>query len=110
MAASRTDLMGRVALVTGAGMGIGAESSRLLAQRGAAVALIDIDPSAAAAVADAIVSAGGSALAIEADVSLKNQVETAVAATVTAFGQIDILFNKRGSSEFDPWGPPRGAN
>jgi NAD(P)-dependent dehydrogenase (short-subunit alcohol dehydrogenase family) len=93
MAAARTDLKGRVALVTGAGKGIGAESSRLLAQRGAAVAVIDIDPQAASSVADAIVAAGGSALAIEADVSINDQVDKAVAATANAFGQIDILFN-----------------
>jgi NAD(P)-dependent dehydrogenase (short-subunit alcohol dehydrogenase family) len=93
MAAARTDLGGRVALVTGAGKGIGAESSRLLAQRGAAVAVVDIDREAASSVAEAIASAGGSAFAIEADVSRGDQVEKAVAATVGKFSQIDILFN-----------------
>ena len=84
---------GKIAIVTGAGAGIGRASALLLAQRGAAVAIADIDGSRAEQVAAEIRGAGGKALAIAVDVASEEQVEAMVAATVAEFGGVDILHN-----------------
>ncbi len=64
-----TDLTGKIAFVTGGGSGIGEATCHALAQAGAAVAVVDLRPGPAQAVAEAITAAGGRALAIEADVT-----------------------------------------
>jgi len=87
-------LQGRVAIVTGAAQGIGARYAAALAAEGAAVVcadLIDAEP-----VAAQIRAAGGRALALHADVSSAESVVQMAAASVEAFGRIDVLVNNAG--------------
>ncbi|SRR6266446_7439034 len=88
-------LADKVAIVTGAGSGFGKGIAETFAREGARVAVIDINASAAKAVAGRI---GERAIAIACDVSKKADVEAAVAAAVAAFGSIDILINNAGIS------------
>lgn len=87
---------GRVALVTGAGAGIGAGVVKRLAAEGAAVAVIDRDGDAAASVAAEIESAGGRAVAVPADVADREQVRGAVAAAAELGEHIHIVVNNAG--------------
>ena len=86
----------RIALVTGAAQGIGAETARRLAAGGAKVGVLDLQQDAAAAVADEIRAAGGSALALAADVSQRAEVQTAVDQLVAEYGGLHILVNNAG--------------
>ena len=86
-------LDGKVAFITGAGAGIGAGIARHLAMRGAAVGLAGRTLSKVEAVATDVISAGGRALAIRCDVNVRADVDAAVAATVAAFGAVDICVN-----------------
>jgi 3-oxoacyl-[acyl-carrier protein] reductase len=86
----------RVALVTGAAQGIGAEVARRLASDGAKVGVLDLDVDAAQAVADEITSAGGVAVGLGADVSKRDQVQAAVDALVAEFDGLQILVNNAG--------------
>jgi NAD(P)-dependent dehydrogenase (short-subunit alcohol dehydrogenase family) len=88
-----TRFNGKVALVTGAGGGIGAATARQLAREGAAVTVADIDADKAAAVVASIISADGRARAQVVDVSSPDQVEAMVADTVSAYGGLDVLHN-----------------
>ncbi|MDN4596780.1 SDR family NAD(P)-dependent oxidoreductase [Leifsonia virtsii] len=89
-------LAGRTAIVTGGAGGIGRATSLAFAAEGARVAVVDLQQEAAEAVADEIRAAGGEAIAIAADVSSEPDVQAAVAATVEAFGGIDVAFNNAG--------------
>ena len=85
------ELASRVVAITGSAQGIGAETARHFAGQGAAVALLDIDHKNAQVVADAIIAAGGRATVVPVDVTDETSVNAAVAATVAAYGGIDVL-------------------
>ena len=87
------ELDGRVALVTGAGMGIGAACAVALARAGARVMIAEIDPAAGERAAEAIRGAGGEARSVAADVRRMADAEAATAAAVEAWGRLDILVN-----------------
>src|SRR5690606_2200773 len=82
-----------VALVTGAGRGIGRAIALRFAAEGAAVAALDRDGEAAAATAGEISAGGGHALALQADIADQAQVQAAVSRVVERFGRLDILVN-----------------
>jgi NAD(P)-dependent dehydrogenase (short-subunit alcohol dehydrogenase family) len=90
------DLEAKVAIVTGASRGIGANTARAFARAGAAVALAARDEDALASVAENISDAGGRALAVPTDVGDSASVERLVARTVDAYGRLDIAFNNAG--------------
>jgi 3-oxoacyl-[acyl-carrier protein] reductase len=85
----------KVALVTGAGSGIGQGIAETFAREGARVALADIDFDSAKSAARAI---GNNAIALRCDVAKKTEFETAVAETLAAFGRLDILVNNAGTT------------
>lgn len=86
-------LEGKVAIITGAGGGLGAECARVLAMHGAAIAVVDIDLAGAQSVAAGITEEGGTALALQTDVSSESEVRNMVAAVAERFGSIDVLYN-----------------
>lgn len=89
-------MKGKVALVTGGGSGIGRAASLRFAQRGARVAVADIDARGGAETAAMIRAAGGDGLFVAADVSRAADVEAMLEATVGAFGRLDYAFNNAG--------------
>lgn len=89
-------LAGKVALVTGAGSGIGRATALLLAQAGAKVAVIDYKQEPAQEVTGKIQQTGGTAIAAMADVSQPDAVQHAIQQTVDAFGRLDIVFANAG--------------
>lgn len=89
----RLELAGKVAVVTGAGSGIGAATALLLAERGAAVVVADLNPTGAKEVVDAIAAKNGRAIAAEADVSDEAHVRAMADLAVTHFGGVDVLHN-----------------
>ena len=89
-------LSGKVALITGGGNGIGRATALLLAKEGAAIAVVDINGDAANEVAHQIISAGGKAIPITADVSSEKDARRSVHETAEALGELSILFNNAG--------------
>ena len=87
------DLKDRVAIVTGAAMGIGKACAMALAEAGASVVLADINAEAGEASRAEIAAAGGKALFVRADVTSLKEVEAAAEAAIARFGGIDILVN-----------------
>ena len=94
-------LQEKVAVVTGGGSGIGRATALLYAQNGASVVVADIVPERAVETVGLIMTAGGQALAITADVSQADQVTAMAEQAVVAFGRIDILVNNAGLSVGD---------
>ncbi len=90
------ELSGRVALISGAAQGIGAETARAFAKQGAAVAIVDIDMANAGKVATFITDSGGRAKAIQTDITDADAVNYAMESTVAAFGGLDIIVNSAG--------------
>ena len=91
-----SDLQGKVALITGAGSGIGRASAQHMASRGAAVMCADIDSQAAEGTVALIAEAGGSADSLGLDVSVAEEVQAALEATVAKLGNLHVLFNNAG--------------
>jgi NADP-dependent 3-hydroxy acid dehydrogenase YdfG len=91
-----TGLTGTVALVTGASSGIGAATARQLAEQGAAVALVARRRDRLDTLVTDIERAGGTALAVAADIAEASQAEAAVQQVVERFGRLDILVNNAG--------------
>ena len=89
-------LQNKNAIVTGGAGGIGRATSLAFAAEGANVAVVDLNADAAEAVAEEIRAAGGSAVAIAADVSSEADIERVVASVVDGFGGVDVVFNNAG--------------
>ena len=91
-------LENKVALITGAGSGIGRESALLFAREGARVVVVDMNDPAGEAVAAEIRDAGGQAVYVHADISKSAEAEAMVRAAEASFGRLDVLFNNAGIS------------
>ncbi len=89
-------LEGKVALVTGAGSGLGRASAIALAAAGARVVVGDVDDAGGAATVDTIAAASGTARFVHADVARADQCEALVAATIDAYGALHVLHNNAG--------------
>ncbi|MEW5826913.1 MAG: 3-oxoacyl-ACP reductase FabG [Candidatus Bipolaricaulota bacterium] len=88
-------LAGKVAMITGAGRGIGREAATLFAREGARVVVADVDPQGEKVVLE-IRSHGGEATFARGDVTSREQCSALVESAVSAFGRIDILVNNAG--------------
>src|SRR5258706_1074385 len=91
-------LENKVALITGAGSGIGRESARLFAQEGARIVVVDVSDRAGETVARELRSAGREAVFFHADVSKAADAEGMVDAAEASFGRLDVLLNNAGIS------------
>jgi NAD(P)-dependent dehydrogenase (short-subunit alcohol dehydrogenase family) len=89
-------LQDKVALITGAGSGIGRETSLLFAAEGARVLAVDLNETAAGETVEKVRAAGGEAIAHRADVSSPGDSEAMVAAAEEAYGRLDVMFNNAG--------------
>ena len=93
-------LMDRIAVVTGAGSGIGRATALMFAREGARVAVVDLEEATAKATAEEIERAGGQALAMRADVSKAADNEAVVGQTLARWGQLDIFYANAGVPQF----------
>ena len=91
-------LQGKVAIITGASAGIGKASSKLFADEGCSLGLVDINETDGQKLAEDIRKSGGKATFIKADVSNAEQLEAAIESFVQEFGGIDILYNNAGGA------------
>ncbi len=89
-------LKDKVALITGAGSGIGRETAVLFAEEGAAVVVADLTGDSAQATVDSISAAGGRAVSLTGDVTASAEAERMVASAVENFGKLDLLVNSAG--------------
>lgn len=111
-------LAGKVALVTGAGGGLGEATAKRFARAGAQVLVTDIDGEAVQRVAQAICSAGGNATAHTQDVTDEAQWDTVMAAVLAAHGKLNVLVNNAGivipgnveNTSLDDWRKTQAVN
>lgn len=97
------EFQGKTAVITGAGRGIGRAVAGRLAREGACVALLDMDGAAAEAAAEELNRTGSRAIAVQTDVTCKEQVFAAAEKAAAAFGGIDIWVNCAGYSRILPF-------
>ena len=90
------DFQGQVALITGAGSGMGLATAQGFAEAGAAVVLADIDQDALRVATEALTAAGHAAIGIGCDVADEPQVAAMLERTVAVFGRLDMAFNNAG--------------
>lgn len=102
MPASPFSLEGRTVIVTGASRGLGADLARAFARAGSRVVITGRDRSRLQGTLEAITAAGGTALAVEADVTRPDHAQATIDATWASFGGLDVLVNNAGSA----WGAP----
>lgn len=111
-------LLNRVAVITGSGAGIGRSSAIEFARNGAKVVVADINGAGTRETVREIQTLGGDAIAVEADVSRPESVQALAAATLSAFGRIDCLFNNAAiqinktveDTSFEEWNAEIGIN
>lgn len=94
-------LAGKVALVTGAGSGIGRQTSLLLAAEGASLVAADVNFDTASETAADIEATGGQAMAVRADVSQDADCQAMIEQAEATYGKLDVLFNNAGISHAD---------
>lgn len=97
-----SNLNGKVAVVTGAASGIGKEIALTLSRAGAAVAIADLNPAGADAVAREIEQAGGKAMGVAMDVTNEDAVNQGIDRVAAAYGSIDILISNAGIQIVNP--------
>jgi 3-oxoacyl-[acyl-carrier protein] reductase len=90
--------VGKTIVITGGGGGIGRAAALIFAREGANVVVTDIDADAARRVAETVQQSGKTAIAIQADVTAREQVNDAVAAAIARFGRVHFLFNSAGAA------------